>query len=136
MVKILFTGEVVEIIPETNLALKSVSILDDFIITNSINTDMNSMVEFYSKDGELLDYKIPDDIEGTLSSFSMYKDKLRFSASNFINPTRYIDLDLNTLDYTIVWQDKVSNFNPADYEKTFTYYESKDGTMVPLTYFH
>ena len=103
---------------------------------SSINTDMNSMVDFYSKDGELLDYKIPDDIEGTLSSFSMYKDKLRFSVSNFINPTRYIDLDLNTLDYTIVWQDKVSNFNPTDYEKTFTYYESKDGTMVPLTYFH
>ena len=35
-----------------------------------------------------------------------------------------------------MWQDKVSNFNPTDYEKTFTYYESKDGTMVPLTYFH
>ena len=136
LVKILYTGEVVEIIPETDLALKSISILDDFIITNSINTDMNSMVEFYSKGGELLDFKIPDDIEGTLSSFSMYKDKLRFSVSNFINPTRYIDLDLNTLDYTIVWQDEVSNFNPANYEKTFTYYESKDGTMVPLTYFH
>jgi prolyl oligopeptidase len=136
LVKVLFTGEILEIIPETALALKSVSILEDFIITNSINTDMNSFIEFHSKDGELLNHKIPNDIQGTLSSFSMHKEKLRFSVSNFINPTKYIDLDLDTLDYTIVWQDKVSNFDPADYKKTFTYYESKDGTMVPLTYFH
>ena len=102
LVKVLFTGEILEIIPETALALKSVSILEDFIITNSINTDMNSFIEFHSKDGELLNHKIPNDIQGTLSSFSMHKEKLRFSVSNFINPTKYIDLDLDTLDYTIV----------------------------------
>ena len=66
----------------------------------------------------------------------MYKDKLRFSTSDFIQPQRYIDLDLETEEFLIFWEDKVSNFDPGSYTKTFTYYESKDGTKVPLTYFH
>ena len=35
LVKILFTGEIIEIVPEKELALKGVSVLEDFIITNS-----------------------------------------------------------------------------------------------------
>ena len=136
LVKILFSGEIVEIVAETEYALKSVSILEDFIVTNSVNKDMNSLIKFYSLDGEELSYSIPPEISGTLSSFSMYKDKLRFSASNFIQPQRYIDLDLETKEFLIFWEDKVSNFDPSSYTKTFTYYESKDGTKVPLTYFH
>ena len=136
LVKILFSGEILEVIPEKKLALKSVSFLDDFIIANSIDIDMNSLIEFYSMEGDILDYKIPNEISGTLGSFSMHDEKLRFSVSSFIEPTRYIDLDLESLDITVIWQDKVTNFNPSEYKKTFTYYESKDGTLVPLTYFH
>ena len=109
LVKILFSGEIVEIVAETEYALKSVSILEDFIVTNSVNKDMNSLIKFYSLDGEELSYSIPPEISGTLSSFSMYKDKLRFSASDFIQPQRYIDLDLETKEFLIFWEDKVSN---------------------------
>ena len=123
--KVLFSGEIIEIIPEKKLALKSVSFLDDFIIANSIDIDMNSLIEFYSKEGEILDYKIPDEISGTLGSFSMQDQKLRFSVSSFIEPTRYIDLDLESLDISIIWQDKVKNFNPSEYKKTFTYLRAK-----------
>ena len=121
LVKILFSGEIVEIVAETEYALKSVSILEDFIVTNSVNKDMNSLIKFYSLDGEELSYSIPPEISGTLSSFSMYKDKLRFSASDFIQPQRYIDLDLETKEFLIFWEDKVSNFDPSSYTKTFTY---------------
>jgi len=83
-----------------------------------------------------LDHIIPNEIQGTLSSFSMQNEKLRFSVSGFTTPTRYVDLNLETQEFNIVWEDKVSNFNPNDYQETFAYYDSKDGTKIPLTYFH
>ena len=99
-----------------------------FIIADSINANMNSLIKFYSLEGGDLDHIIPNEIQGTLSSFSMQNEKLRFSVSGFTTPTRYVDLNLETQEFNIVWEDKVSNFNPNDYQETFAYYDSKDGT--------
>ena len=136
LVKMLFSGEMIDIIPESQFALKNVSIQEDFIIADSINANMNSLIKFYSLEGGDLDHIIPNEIQGTLSSFSMQNEKLRFSVSGFTTPTRYVDLNLETQEFNIVWEDKVSNFNPNDYQETFAYYDSKDGTKIPLTYFH
>ena len=136
LVKMLFSGEMIDIIPESQFALKNVSIQEDFIIADSINANMNSLIKFYSLEGGELDHIIPNEIQGTLSSFSIQNEKLRFSVSGFTTPTRYVDLNLETQEFNIVWEDKVSNFNPSDYQETFAYYDSKDGTKIPLTYFH
>ncbi len=136
LVKILFDDfSMTEVIPESNLALKGVSLVNDMIIADYIDTNMHSKIVFLTEQGEALDLTIPKEITGTQSGFQSIDEKtIMFSSSSFTQPDRYYNFNTETAEAVKVWEEEIPGFDPSAYKEVSTYYPSKDGTMIPITY--
>ena len=136
LVKVLFDDfSMTEVIPESNLALKGASFVNDMIIADYIDNNMHSKIVFLTEQGETLDLAIPEEINGTQSGFQSIDEKtIMFSSSSFTQPDRYYNFNTETAEAVKVWEEEIPGFDPSDYQEVSAYYPSKDGTMVPITY--
>ena len=137
LVKISFTDfDLIEIIPEMDLALKGVSFIDDYVIADYINnSDMRSAIVFFDKSGKELEMSLPDSISGTISGFqNIGEDILMFSVATYTQPVKYFAYDIANDSLELIWEEAIPGFDPKDYVEISTKYESKDGTMIPITY--
>src|SRR6056300_448920 len=136
LVKVLFDDfSMTEVIPESNLALKGASFINDMIIADYIDTNMHSKIVFLTEQGEALDLAIPEEINGTQSGFQSIDEKtIMFSSSSFTQPDRYYNFNTETAEAVKVWEEEIPGFDPSDYQEVSAYYPSKDGTMIPITY--
>ena len=75
---------------------------------------------------------------GTLSGFYGKLDNKvsYFEFSNFTSPPCIFELDLDTLDYEIYWETKITDLDVSNYESNLRFYKSKDGTDIPLHIAH
>ncbi len=136
LVKVLFDDfSMTEVIPESNLALKGASFVNDMIIADYIDTNMHSKIVFLTEQGKALDLTIPQEITGTQSGFQSIDEKtIMFSSSSFTQPDRYYNFNTETAEAVKVWEEEIPGFDPSDYQEVSAYYPSKDGTMIPITY--
>ena len=109
LVKILFNDfSMTEVIPESNLALKGASFVNNMIIADYIDTNMHSKVVFLTEQGEAIDLAIPEEITGTLSGFKSIDEKtIMFSSSSFTQPDRYFNFNTETAEVIQVWEEEI-----------------------------
>ena len=125
-----------ELIAEKQFPISSASIAGDKLIINYLK-DTLSQVEFYDLNGNFIE-KLPFKGLGTLSGFYGKLDNKvsYFEFSNFTSPPSIFELDLDTLDYEIYWETKITDLDVSNYESNLRFYKSKDGTDIPLHIAH
>ena len=108
----------------------------DKLIINYLK-DTLSQVEFYDLQGKFLK-ELPYENIGTLSGFNGRFDSntTYFEFSNFTSPQRIYEVELKSLEYSLYWETTIKNLNINNYVSKLDFYQSKDGTKIPIHLAH
>ena len=123
------------VIPESTNKLSDISIIDNTFIVNYL-ADAQSLIELRSLDGQLIErLKLP--AIGTAYGFGGLREDTEtfYQFTNFTTPGTIYRLNMKTRQSTLFRQPKLL-FDPALYETTQIFYNSKDGTRVPMFVSH
>ncbi len=119
------------VIPETKNNLESVTMVGETLIANYLQ-DAQTMVELHKPDGGLIErLKLP--AIGAASGFGGERKhgETFFQFSNFVTPGTIYKLDVLTRKVELYRAPKLK-FEPAEFETKQVFYNSKDGTRVPM----
>lgn len=123
------------LIPETENVLRAAVLAGDYIYVDYLE-DANSKAYFYDYDGNKV-HQMQLPTLGTISGFSADKGDSQafFGFTSFTFPSSVFSYDLNTKELK---QFSVSavDFRPEDYLTEQVFFESKDGTKVPMFVTH
>lgn len=124
-----------EIIPEKEHVLQWVTFAGGKIVTGYMK-DARSEVEVYAYDGTF-EYTIGLPGVGSADSFSGKQDDpvVFFSYTSFNTPGEIYQYDLNKKESKLYFRPEVQ-FNPEDFIVKQEFYNSKDGTKVPIFIVH
>lgn len=123
------------LIPETNMVIQSVSHVGGKLIVTQMK-DATSVVSVFNVDGTFLyDIKLPG--IGTVSGFWGKSDdpETFYTFTSFTYPPTIYKYDIKNNKSTLFRKANVK-FNPDGYETKQIFYESKDGTKIPLFIVH
>ena len=121
-----------DVINETTLAISGFSLINNKFVIEYLK-DSQSKVSFYDLKGEFLSgLNLPSN--GSVSGFNgKISDRYTyFSFTNYVTPTRIYKMDMETLVFEEYWEESLPNFNSSDYFTELRFFNSKDGTKVPL----
>jgi prolyl oligopeptidase len=124
----------VDVIPETEHVL-NISVGSGFFFANYM-VDAISKVKQYDYNGKLIkNIALPG--LGTASGFSGKKEDtpLYYSFTNYNTPPSIYSLNPKTGDTNLYWSPDI-DFNSNDYESKQVFYNSKDGTKIPMILTH
>jgi prolyl oligopeptidase len=123
-----------DLIPETENVLNT-STGGKKIFANYM-VDVKTQVKQFDLDGKK-EYEVELPGIGTASGFSGKEDEkdLYYSFTSFTYPTTIFKYDISTGKSTLHEKPKV-NFTPEDYVTEQVFYESKDGTKIPMFIVH
>lgn len=124
-----------EVVPETKSTLTSANIVGDRIIGRYLK-DARTQVRLYSMAGEFVrEVEFPG--IGTASGFGGKQDHQEtfYSFSSFAVPPSTYRYDISTGESTLLRQADVK-FDPDEYETKQVFFQSKDGTHVPMFLCH
>jgi prolyl oligopeptidase len=123
--------EIKEIVPEASDKLESVSLVGNLFIANYLK-DAHSLVRLFEPSGKPAG-EIPLPGLGTVTGFTgKRKDTETFySYVSFTEPPTIYRYDLKNGQNTVLFRPKV-NFKSDDYTTEQVFYQSKDGTHVPM----
>jgi prolyl oligopeptidase len=119
-----------DVIPETENALSAAT--GGGYLFAEYTVDVKSQVKQYDLKGKLVrEVELPG--IGSASGFGADEDEkeLFYSFSSFTYPTTIYKFDIASGQSSIYYQPKV-DFNPEEYETKQVFYNSKDGTKVPM----
>ncbi|HEV7902862.1 MAG TPA: prolyl oligopeptidase family serine peptidase [Pyrinomonadaceae bacterium] len=123
------------VIPEAAETIESVNVINNMLVVAYLK-DAHSQVKVYKLDGSFLrEVQLPG--IGSVSGLSGKRtDKETFYAyASFTTPYPIYRYDMETGKSTLYRQPKV-DFNPNDYETRQVFFNSKDGTRVPMFITH
>lgn len=125
----------VDIIPESENVLSSVSLKSGKLIANYIK-DAQSSVVVYSQEGKLL-HNVDLPQIGTVSGFGgSCNDSVTFySLVSLTSPATIYKYNVNTNKSELFRQSQIK-FDGSDYETQQVFYPSKDGTKIPMFIVH
>ncbi len=123
-----------ELIPEAEEVLNSVSVVGEKMFANYMK-DAHSLVKVFEMDGQFA-YNIDADL-GTISGFYGKKDDniTFYSLTSFTTPSTIYKYNVAENKST-VYKHSGIDFDPEKYETKQVFYESKDGTKVPMFITH
>ncbi|MFM8347312.1 MAG: prolyl oligopeptidase family serine peptidase, partial [Bacteroidota bacterium] len=119
------------IIPETEEAIQSVTTAGGKLFVNYLK-DARTVVKQFDLNGKAeREVKLPG--IGTASGFSGKRDDaaVYYSFTSFVYPTTIFRYDIRT-GASEVHQRPAVKFNPDEYETTQVFFNSKDGTRIPM----
>jgi prolyl oligopeptidase len=125
-----------EILPQTAGTLESFDLVDGQLIASYLE---NASSKLYRSDlNGRNQSELPLPALGTLGGLSSSEDgKLYYSFSSFNFPPTVYEVDLKNNAASTIWgKVDVPGFNPDDYQVAQQWYESKDGTRVPMFVVH
>jgi prolyl oligopeptidase len=125
-----------DIIPETENVLKSVSLGGNKLIASYME-DAKSKVLFYDLDGSN-EYALDLPGIGTMSSFSSdLNENIAFYAfTSYTSPSVIYKFDFEKLESDVYKKPKLKGLNFDEYITKQVFYESKDGTKIPMFITH
>ncbi|MFV0375836.1 MAG: prolyl oligopeptidase family serine peptidase [Mangrovibacterium sp.] len=128
-------GNWVDVLPEKENVLESVSLNGGHLVAVYMK-DAHNVVEVYGVDGSF-DYQLQLPGLGTVGGFTGTKDDVQsfFSYTSFTTPGEIYEYNFETKETKLYFRPKVS-FNPDDYTVEQEFFESKDGTKVPMFIVH
>ena len=124
-----------EIIPQAPETLQSVSTINDQFIATYLR-DAHSQVKIFARDGALArELELPG--LGTVTGFGGRRSDTEtfYSFASFTVPGTIYRLDLRNQQIAVFREPKV-DFDPRDYATKQVFYQSKDGTRVPMFVTH
>ena len=124
----------IDVIPESE-SVFSVSTGSGYFFARYL-VDTISDIRQYNYNGDLI-RKIDLPGLGTVSGFYGEKDQeeLYFSFSNYYTPGSIYSFNPDNGEYDLYWKPKIE-FNSSEYTSKQVFYESKDGTKVPMMITH
>ncbi|MDY6939901.1 MAG: prolyl oligopeptidase family serine peptidase [Cyanobacteriota bacterium] len=129
------TGDRTEIIPQADDVLEGVGLLNNQFVASYIK-DARSEIKIFNLDGSFVrDVELPG--IGSAGGFGgkRHDTETFYSFTGFTAPNTIYRYDMETGESTIFRQPQV-DFDPSEYETTQIFYESKDGTRVPMFITH
>lgn len=119
------------LIPESRNHLDNVSMIDDTFIASYL-ADAQSLVELHSRNGNIIG-RLALPAIGTAAGFGGKRTDTEtfYVFTNFTTPATIYRLDMTTRESTPYREPKL-RFDPAQYETKQIFYNSKDGTRVPM----
>ncbi len=120
-----------EILPETKNVLTDVGLVGNLFIAHYLQ-DAKTQIRIHETNGEFV-REVEFPTLGTASGFDGRRSDTEtfYSFSSFATPPSIYRYDLITGKSTLLRQAKV-DFNPEGYEVKQVFYQSKDGTKVPM----
>ncbi len=121
-----------DLIAESMLPIRSVNIINKKILVTYL-VDTLSKVKTFDLNGSFLeDFQFAE--AGTIGGFygGIDDEETYFNFTNYITPSKIYKLNLNTMEYALFWKEELTNFDSSDFTTKLWFYESKDGTKVPL----
>ena len=124
-----------EIIPQSSDTLRGLSFVNNQFVAQYLK-DAHSVVKIYSREGQLVrEVALPG--IGTVGGFGGKRGDTEtfYAFSGYTAPGTIYRYDLKTGKSTVYREPQVK-FNPADFETKQVFYQSKDGTRVPMFITH
>ena len=124
-----------EVVPQADETLEGVSLIGDHFIASYLK-DARTQIKLFDLTGKAArELSLPG--IGTAIGFSGKRQDSEtfYSFTSFTTPTTVYRYDLKTGQSTVYRQPKV-DFNPNDYETKQVFYQSKDGTRIPMFITH
>ena len=123
------------VVPEAEEALDSAGIVGGKLVADYLK-DAKTQIKIYDLEGQFIrEVKFPG--IGTASGFGGKQDQVEtfYSFSSFATPPTIYRYDMDSGESTVVRSAKV-DFDPQDYVVKQVFYDSKDGTRVPMFIAH
>lgn len=119
------------IIPESTDPIKNVAILNDHLVVSSLHDVLGNMAIYSMSGDKRQDVTMPG--QGTVvGPFAKAKDDyFYYSYNSYIQPETIYKFDFKTGESSLYDQPKVA-FDPHNYISEQVFYQSKDGTRVPM----
>jgi prolyl oligopeptidase len=128
-------GNWIEVIPEKKDVLSQCELAGDKIVTSYLK-DAHSKVEVYSQDGEsLYNIELPElgsvgSINGTQNSNTLF-----YSFTSYTTPSRIFQYNLEKKESKVIFKPEI-DINTNEYVTEQVFYQSKDGTKIPMFIVH
>ncbi len=125
----------IELIPEQEMVMTGARVFGGRLVIEYLR-DAHSEVRIYRNDGSLQQaLELPG--LGTVCGFTGQPDKRLcfFGYSDFVTPMETWTLDVETGE-TALFRRPAVDFDSANYESRQVFYESKDGTPIPMFIVH
>lgn len=121
-----------ELIPESENVLQGVEMAGDKLVASYIK-DAASELKVYRLDGQY-DHSITLPTMGTVGSFNGKQGEATafYSFTSFTYPTTIFQYDLEKQESKLFRSPGIKGITPSDYVTEQKFYESKDGTKIPL----
>nr|MBS0037670.1 S9 family peptidase [Saprospiraceae bacterium] len=125
----------IEVIPESDHLLRSVATGGGKLFANYLENAMSKVMMMNYDGSETTAIELPG--TGTASGFSgtVDQDQLFYTFSSFLYPSTVFSLDISTAESSEFFESEL-RFDPEDFEEKQVFYESKDGTRVPMFIVH
>ena len=125
-----------DLVPEKeDMVIEGFEVTKDYLIVQA-KKDVISRLFAYTLDGEFIkEIKAPE--VGNIAGFSYHKESntMYVNLSTFTSPTKIFKLDASSLKWDLYFEREVP-IKTDDIEASIKFYESKDGTRVPLFVMH
>jgi prolyl oligopeptidase len=124
-----------DIIPEKEYVLGSVTPIGGKLIAKYMK-DAHSVVEVFNQEGNYL-YNVDLPILGTVSGFGGEKEDLVtfYTLTSFTTPSTIYKYDIEN-NLSEIYQQSQIDFDETQFETKQIFFESKDGTKVPMFIVH
>ena len=121
-----------DVISEGAHSIRGVNFINNSIVVTYL-VDTFSEINFYSLEGSFVK-KLSLDTKGTIGGFggSLEDSKTYFSFTNFVTPRKIYEIDLSDMSREVFWEESLDEYDPNNYISDFKFFQSKDGTMVPV----
>jgi len=132
----LINKKVETIINETKDVIKDAVLTNQFLIVNYMQ-DARSVIKVFTLNGQYLyDIKLPT--LGTVNniSASVLDSILFYDFTSFNYPTSIFMFNTSNKEQKLIFKPNIKNFDEKDYEVKQVFYNSKDGTKVPMFIVH
>ncbi|MFL6213898.1 MAG: prolyl oligopeptidase family serine peptidase [Blastocatellia bacterium] len=120
-----------EVVPQSAETLEGTNVVGNLLVASYLK-DAHTQIKVYDLKGKLVrEIKLPG--IGTANGFGGKRtdQETFYSFNSYTTPATIYRYDMKTGQSTVFRAPKV-DFNPADYESKQVFYNSKDGTRVPM----
>jgi len=125
----------VTIIEEDDRVIRGADVVEDRFIINYM-ADAHSQLALFDRDGEVRG-EIDLPTLGNVSSIQSGRDgEMFYGFSSFLYPTTIFRYDIESDDEPEIFRQPELDFDPEEYETRQVFYESDDGTEVPMFITH
>ncbi|MEQ1826766.1 MAG: prolyl oligopeptidase family serine peptidase [Pirellula sp.] len=124
-----------EVIPQAPETIQSVHLFGDRFIVSYLKDATSIVRQFDTAGKQLEDLRIPS--LGTISGFDSKRNAKEtfYSFTNYVTAPTIYRLDLSS-NASSIWRQPKLNFNSDDYVTERVFYQSKDGTRIPMIISH